>query len=30
MVQTVIAELQEFRQELKAADDITMVVVKIV
>jgi sigma-B regulation protein RsbU (phosphoserine phosphatase) len=29
MVQTVIGELQEFRQELKAADDITMVVVKI-
>jgi sigma-B regulation protein RsbU (phosphoserine phosphatase) len=30
MVQTVIAALQAFRQELKAADDITMVVVKIV
>jgi len=30
IVQTVIGELQEFRQELKAADDITMVVVKIV
>jgi phosphoserine phosphatase RsbU/P len=30
IVQTVIAELQEFRQELKPADDITMVVVKIV
>jgi sigma-B regulation protein RsbU (phosphoserine phosphatase) len=29
IVQTAIAELQEFRQELKAADDITMVVVKI-
>ena len=29
IVQTVIGELQEFRQELKAADDITMVVVKI-
>jgi sigma-B regulation protein RsbU (phosphoserine phosphatase) len=30
MVQTVIGGLQEFRQELKPADDITMVVVKIV
>ena len=30
IVQTVIGELQEFRQELKPADDITMVVVKIV
>jgi len=30
IVQTVIAALQAFRQELKAADDITMVVVKIV
>jgi sigma-B regulation protein RsbU (phosphoserine phosphatase) len=29
MVQTVIGGLQEFRQELKPADDITMVVVKI-
>jgi phosphoserine phosphatase RsbU/P len=30
IVQSVIAELKEFRQELKPADDITMVVVKIV
>ena len=30
IVQTVIGELKEFRQELKPADDITMVVVKIV
>jgi sigma-B regulation protein RsbU (phosphoserine phosphatase) len=30
MVQTVIGELQEFRQEIASADDITMVVVKIV
>jgi phosphoserine phosphatase RsbU/P len=30
MVQTVIGALQEFRQELKPADDITLVVVKIV
>jgi sigma-B regulation protein RsbU (phosphoserine phosphatase) len=30
MVQTVIGALQEFRQELTPADDITMVVVKII